>query len=399
MDLQDKSILLGVTGGIAAYKSLELLRLFKKAKANVNVIMTDNALKFIGSVSFATLSENPVLLNLFDNKKVSINHIKLAQSSDIAIVAPASANTIAKFAYGIADNALSTTILAITCPVIICPAMNVNMYNNVKTKRNLDLLKQDGWSILNPDKGELACKSIGEGRLPEPWVIFDRTKAILTKKDLLNKKVLVSAGPTIEPIDPVRFISNYSSGKMGYEIAAAAEKRGAIVTLVSGPVHLDSPLGVKKVDVNSSEQMANAMLENLDQADIVFKVAAVTDYKPKTIENHKIKKDKKNLSILMTENPDILNLIKKKKKKDQFIVGFAAETKNLEQNALKKMNDKKLDMIAANKVGLANSGFNSNTNKIKLFFKNGFKVDIPLMQKEKIADIMIDNIIRYQKKI
>jgi len=270
MELQNKHILLGVTGGIAAYKSVELLRLLKKAGANVNVIMTDSAQEFVGKVTFEVLSENPVLSDLFFDTRSSVKHIDLATRADAAIIAPATANTIAKLAHGIADDALSTTLLAVTCPVMVCPSMNTDMYQNIRVQRNLDILESDGWHIIDPDSGVLACKTVGAGRLPDPAFIFDRLEAMLIKKDLKDKKILISAGPTVEAIDPVRFISNHSSGKMGYAIAKAAEKRGGQVTLVSGPVSLESPVGVERIDVETCEEMASQMHANMDQADIII---------------------------------------------------------------------------------------------------------------------------------
>ena len=395
IDLQDKNILLGVTGGIAAYKAVELLRLFKKAGARVNVLMTGSAQKFVGKTTFEVLSENPVLSDLFFDTESSVKHIELATRADAVIIAPATANTIAKLAHGIADDALSTTLLAVTCPVLICPSMNTDMYQNIRVQRNLDILEKDGWHILDPDSGVLACKTVGAGRLPDPWFIFDRVEAMLVKKDLKGKKILISAGPTVEPLDPVRFISNHSSGKMGYAIARAAEKRGGFVTLVSGPVNIDPPVGVECIDVQTCEEMAIQMLANLDQADIIIKVAAVADYKPIDPKTRKIKKkeNEKNISILLTKNPDILKQLGKKKTRDQFLVGFAAETDDLEKNALLKMAKKNLDMIAANIVGSSDSGFKTDTNKVKLFFKDGSSFDIPLMEKDKVADILIDHVI------
>ncbi|MCK5162586.1 MAG: bifunctional phosphopantothenoylcysteine decarboxylase/phosphopantothenate--cysteine ligase CoaBC [Desulfobacula sp.] len=395
MELKNKHILLGVSGGIAAYKSVELLRFLKKAGANVNVIMTASAQKFVGKTTFEVLSDNLVLSDLFFDTESSVKHIDLATRADAVIVAPATANIIAKLSHGIADDALSTTLLAVTCPVMVCPSMNTDMYQNIRVQRNLDILEKDGWHILDPDSGVLACKAVGAGRLPDPWFIFDRVLAMFTKKDLNGKKILVSAGPTVEAIDPVRFVSNHSSGKMGYAIAGAAEKRGGQVTLVSGPVSLESPVGVERIDVQTCEEMAEQMLANLDQADIIIKVAAVADYKPIDPKTSKIKKkdNNKDLFVSMTQNLDILKLIGEKKKKDQFLVGFAAETNDLEKNALLKIEKKNLDMIAANLVGSSDSGFKADTNKVKLFFKDGSFVDIPLMDKSKVADILIDHII------
>ena len=395
MVLENKNILLGITGGIAAYKAVELLRLLKKAGANVNVIMTNSALEFVGRTTLEVLSENKVLSDLFSDTDSSVKHIDLATNADAVIIAPATANIIAKLGAGIADDALSTTMLAVACPVMICPSMNTNMYRNIQVKRNLDSLEKDGFNILDPDSGVLACKTVGAGRLPDPWFIFDRLEAMLVKKDLKSKKILVSAGPTVEAIDPVRFVSNHSSGKMGYAIARAAEKRGGQVTLVSVPVTLEPPVNVECIDVVNCEEMAEQMLSHLDGTDIIIKVAAVADYRPVDQADSKIKKkdNKTEISVSMTQNPDIAKLIGEKKRKDQFLVGFAAETDDLEKNAILKIKKKNLDMIAANLVGSSDSGFKADTNKVKLFFKDGSFIDIPLMDKDKVADILLDNII------
>ncbi len=394
--LKNKNIILGVTGGIAAYKAVEILRLLKKANANVTVIMTDSAQEFVGKTTFEVLSENSVLSDLFLDTESSVKHIDLAVNADAVVIAPATANCIAKFAYGIADDALSTTLLAVTCPVMICPAMNSDMYQNIRVQRNLDILEEDGWHILDPDSGVLACKTTGPGRLPDPWFVFDRFVSMLVKKDLKDKKVLISAGPTVEAIDPVRYISNHSSGKMGYAIAKAAENRGAKVTLVSGPVSLDSPPEVERIDVESCEDMAKQMLKHLKESDIIIKVAAVADYRPEDPKDRKIKKDgsEKDLNIKLIENPDILKLIGQEKTKKQFLVGFAAETNDLEKNAIKKIKKKNLDMIAANLVGSKESGFKADTNKVKLIYKDGSFYDIPLMEKEKVANALIDEIVK-----
>ena len=395
MIFQNKHILLCITGGIAAYKSVELLRLLKKAGAGVTVIMTESAKKFVGITTFEVLSENPVLSDLYFDTDASVKHIDLAKRADAVVVAPATANTIAKLAAGIADNALTTTLLAVTCPVMVCPSMNTDMYQNLRVQRNLDILEKDGWHILDPDSGVLACKTTGAGRLPEPWFIADRIEAMLTRKDLKGKRVLISAGPTVEAIDPVRYVSNHSSGKMGYAIAKAAEKRGAEVTLVSGPVHLETPVGVERINIETCDEMAARMLSYLNDADIIIKVAAVADYKPVDPKSGKIKKKAGNTELIlnMVENPDILKLIGERKTKKQFLVGFAAETEDLEKNAVLKIKKKNLDMIAANLVGSKDSGFKADTNKVKLIFKDGSSLDIPLMEKEELANILIDTIL------
>ena len=395
MELKDSHILLGVTGGIAAYKSVELLRLLKKAGADVHVVMTDAALAFVGKITFEVLSENPVLTDLWKGTTGSVTHIDIASSIDAAVIAPATANFIGKFAQGVADDALLTTLLAVTAPVMICPSMNTDMYQNIRVQRNLDIIEQDGVHIIDPDAGVLACKTVGAGRLPEPWFILDRLISLLTRKDLLGKQVLITAGPTVEAIDPVRYISNHSSGKMGYAIARAAERRGARVTLVSGPVSLDPPVEVDFVPVESCDEMAQAVFSHLETADIIIKVAAVADFRPVDPSASKIKKNhsSKELSLSMVENLDILKRVGELKTQGQFLVGFAAETNDLETHALAKMKKKNLDMIAANLVGTDNSGFKTDTNKVRLFFKNGSSKDIPLMDKHKVAHILLDTIV------
>ncbi|HCY88577.1 MAG TPA: bifunctional phosphopantothenoylcysteine decarboxylase/phosphopantothenate--cysteine ligase CoaBC [Desulfobacteraceae bacterium] len=395
MEFKDKNILLGVTGGIAAYKSVELLRLMKKAGANVTVAMTDAAGHFVGKTTFEVLSENPVLSDLWTDTESSVRHIDVASSSDAAVVAPATANCIAKLAHGIADDALTTTMLALTCPTMICPSMNTDMYQNIRVQNNLDILEQTGMHIVDPDSGVLACKTTGAGRLPEPWFIFDRLGALLTKKDLAGKNILISAGPTVEAIDPVRYISNHSSGKMGYAIARAAENRGAHVTLVSGPVNIDAPVGVEVLGVESCVQMAEAMLGCLPNADIIIKVAAVADYRPVNPADKKIKKtnDNDGLTLHLSENQDILKTIGSRKGDHQFLVGFAAETNDLDAYALGKMKKKNLDMIAANLVGGEYTGFKADTNKVKLFSKDGTVTDIPLMKKADVAHKLLDAVL------
>lgn len=399
MTLNGKHVFLGVTGGIAAYKCVELLRLFKKAGADVVVAMTRAATRFVGPATFEVLSENPVLLDLWEGSGSGVAHIEVASKSDLAVIAPATANFIGKLAHGIADDALTTTMLAMTCPVLICPSMNTDMYQNIRVQKNLDLLEESGIHILDPDSGVLACKTAGAGRLPEPWFIFDRACALFYKKDLKGKTILVSAGPTVEPIDPVRFLSNHSSGKMGYAIAGAAEKRGARVILVSGPVSLDAPVGVERVPVGSCDQMYDAMLGFLDQADIIIKVAAVGDFKPVSVQAHKIKKNGDQdqghmMTLELTQNKDILKAIGLKKRKNQYLVGFAAETRDLETYAKGKMEKKHLDMIAANIVGKSGSGFKADTNKVKLFTRDGLVTDLPLMPKEKVAHAILDAVVQ-----
>ena len=395
MNFGNKNILLGVCGGIAAYKVCELVRLLKKKGANVNVIMTRSAQEFVGKVTFQVLSDQRVLTDLFEEDSLGIQHIELADKADAVVIVPATANIIAKFANGIADDALTTTMLAVKAPIMICPAMNSNMYENLRVQSNLDILTQDGFYVLEPDFGELACKVTGPGRLPDPKYIVDRLDSFLTVKDLKNKKILISAGPTLEAIDPVRYISNHSSGKMGYAIASAAEKRGGMVTLVSGPVALDPPLNIEVINIESCDQMAENMFVKAKTADIIIKVAAVADYKPIDVASGKIKKKdlKDGFNISFKENIDILKSIGEKKKKSQFLVGFAAETNDLEKNACLKIEKKNLDMIVANPIGVPGAGFKEDTNKIHIFYKDGTSEDFALMEKKVIADIIIDRIV------
>ena len=336
--LIEKKIVLCVCGGIAAYKSVELLRLFQKAGADVRVVMTRNAAEFVGPMTFEAISDHPVFSGMYGgNPDAEMRHIAWAETADAVVIAPATANIIGKLANGIADDALTTFMLAVTGPKIICPSMNTHMYENRAVQRNLDVLEGDGFVIVDPGEGELACGAVGAGRLPEPEYIFDRAASIFIPKDFKGKKVLVTAGPTREFIDPVRFVSNPSSGKMGYAVAKAAADRGGDVILVSGPTALNTPFGVQRVDVTSAAEMAAAVFERMDDADVIVKVAAVSDYTPVDIADHKIKKGEGGISVEMARTTDILAELGRRKKQYQVLVGFAAETQNLKQNAIKKL--------------------------------------------------------------
>jgi len=392
-NIKNKNIILGVTGGIAAYKSIELLRILQKNDAFVKVVMTNNAKKFIGSVTFESLTKNKVLCDLFDDSEAySINHIKWSDEADIVVVAPATANIIAKIAHGIADDALSTFLLACNCQIIICPSMNVKMYESQAVINNLNILKQRGFIICNPDSGHLACGTSGPGRLPEPKYIADRVMSCFSKKDLSGKKVLITAGPTLEHIDPVRFISNPSTGKMGYAIAKIAEYRGADVTLISGPTNILPPNNTNTIRIKTASEMADQVFKHFNNSDIVIKAAAVADYRIANPASQKIKKNSDDLVLTFTKNMDILKELGKKKK-NQFLVGFAAETQKIEQYALKKLNEKNLDIIVANQIGFEKSGFGTDTNKVTLFFKNNNKEELPLMSKEEVSNILFDKIL------
>jgi phosphopantothenoylcysteine decarboxylase/phosphopantothenate--cysteine ligase len=392
-DLKNKNMVLGVTGGIAAYKSVELLRLLKGEDADVRVIMTANACWFVGPLTFKALSGHPVCTGLFDNNDdASIRHIEWARKADAVVIAPATANVIGKLANGIADDPLSTFLLAVTSPIIVCPSMNTHMYQSRPVQRNLELLKGDGYHIVEPAAGDLACGTTGPGRLPEPEDILDRLKAFLAPKDLGGKRVLVTAGPTHEQIDPVRFISNPSSGKMGYAVARAAEQRGAAVTLVTGPSTLSDPINVNLIRVESAREMARAVEDHSRDVHVIVKAAAVSDYSPRERSSRKIKKIEEEMTLSLKRNPDILKELGGKKK-GRILVGFAAETEDLETNAAKKLTEKKLDMIVANLVGKRDSGFSADTNTVTLFFKGGAKESLPPMEKDSVAHILLDRIV------
>ena len=391
--LSERKIVLCVCGGIAAYKSVELLRLFQKAGADVRVVMTRNAGEFVGPMTFEAISGHPVFSGMYGgNPDAEMRHIAWAEDADAVVVAPATANIIGKLANGIADDAMTTFMLAVTGSKIICPSMNTHMYENRAVQRNLDILEGDGFVIVDPGEGELACGAVGAGRLPEPDYIFDRVASIFIPKDFKGKKVLVTAGPTREFIDPVRFVSNPSSGKMGYAVAKAAADRGGDVILVSGPTALNTPFGVQRVDVTSAAEMAAAVFERMEDADVIVKVAAVSDYRPLDIADHKIKKGEGGISVEMARTTDILAELGRRKKQHQVLVGFAAETQNLEQNAIEKLKKKNLDMIAGNLVCGPESGFCADTNRINLFFKDGTVEELPVMDKTIAAHLLLDRV-------
>jgi len=390
--IKNKNFVLGICGGIAVYKCVELLRLLQKNGARVRVMMTRNACEFVGPLTFEALTGEPVCTGLFDRGEGPvIRHIDWAEDADAVIVAPATANIIGKLAGGIADDALSTFMLAATCPAIVCPAMNTHMYQSRQVQRNLEILRTDGYHIIKPASGQLACGTTGPGRLPEPDVILDRVKKCLSPNDLDGKHVLVTAGPTREAIDPVRFISNPSSGKMGFETARAAEYRGAAVTLVTGPVALDPPENVTVIRVTTAEEMANAVFAHFAKADIVVKTAAVSDYRPADPAAHKIKKEKDALSLQLTRNQDILKELGRRKNR-QILVGFAAETRELETYASRKLVEKNLDMIVGNLIGRPDAGFTADTNRVTLFFRDGTSRSLPSMGKNEVADAILDHV-------
>lgn len=392
--LENKHIVLGVSGGIAAYKSVELLRLLTKQGADIRVLMTRNACRFVGPLTFEALSGKAVCTHLFEEgHNASIGHIAWAKDADAVIVAPATANIIGKIAGGIADDALTTFLLAVTAPVLICPSMNTDMYQSASVQRNLSILEKDGHIILKPDSGELACGVTGPGRLPEPEEILDRLIKSMCPQDLSEKRILVTAGPTQEPMDPVRFLSNPSSGKMGFAIARAAEHRGAHVTLISGPTSLQDPCNVKVIRIQTAAQLASAAFENFPHADIIIKSAAVSDYRPREVGSQKMKKKKDAMVLNLVRNQDILAEMGQRKG-SRFLVGFAAETEALDQHATEKLQIKNLDMIVGNIVKGEDSAFGSDTNKVTLYYRDGTQEALPVMDKEGLAHKLLDRIVQ-----
>ena len=388
--MKGKKILLAVTGGIAAYKSAELIRLFIKNDAQVKVLMTKNAQEFITPLTLQTLSSHPVYRETFSLiKDFDIAHIALAQEADILVIAPATANIIGKIAAGLADDLLTTVVMATKAPVLICPSMNTNMYENVIVRENIQKLTSRGYHMMEADSGELACKSEGVGRLPELSDIVEEVKSILTEKDLVGETVLVTAGPTREPLDPVRFITNYSSGKMGYALASRARRRGASVILISGPTVLSVPRGVTYVPVSTAVEMRHAVMKNLKQSTIIIKSAAVADYRPSVCADAKIKKKDGPWTLYLERNPDIIAEIGKKKK-ERILIGFAMESEDLIKNAKAKMLAKNMDLIVANDVKQKDAGFQSDTNIVKILDRDGGIEELPLMDKMDVADRILD---------
>ena len=392
--LAGKQIVVGVSGGIAAYKTAEVVRLLTKADAAVRVMMTRHACEFIQPLTFEALCGQKVCTSLFDGAdEAAMQHIDWAREADGVVLAPATANLVSKMAHGLADDALSTFLLAVTAPVLVCPAMNTQMYDHRAVQRNLQILVADGFEVMMPGAGPLACGDTGYGRLREPWEIVDRLTSLLTPKDLRGRRILVSAGPTREAIDPVRYISNPSSGKMGYAIARAAEQRGADVTLVSGPTHLTPPLGVDTIPVTSAADMCAVVLDRFDAQDIVIKTAAVGDYRPISPAVHKIKKEAQDgdPSLALTRTEDILKKLGKVKNR-QLLVGFAAETQDLVENATEKLSAKNLDLMVGNLIGPPDSGFGSDTNRVSLFYPDGRQEPLGVMPKAALAHELLDRI-------
>ena len=395
MVLKGKKIVLGVTGGIAVYKAVDLVSKLRKEGAEVRVVMTDSAAKFVTPLTFKEISGNPVASSMWaEAHEFNVEHIALADWADLMIIAPATANILAKAANGIADDLLSTVILASKTPIILCPAMNCQMYDNPISQNNLKKLADYGFIIMQPGRGYLACGTSGIGRLPEPAEIISFTKNFISHKegDLKGLKILVTAAGTREPIDPVRFVGNRSSGKMGYAVAQAAAERGADVVLVSGPSSLNPPPNVEIVNVETTREMMDAVLAKYAEMDIVIKAAAVADYCPHEVAEQKIKKATDDaLTIVLDKNPDILKKLGELKTK-QFLVGFAAETQNLLANATEKIKKKNLDMIVANDVTMAGAGFNYDTNVVKFLFPDGEVKNLEKMSKLEVAQVLLDEV-------
>jgi phosphopantothenoylcysteine decarboxylase / phosphopantothenate---cysteine ligase len=392
--LKGKTVVLGVTGSIAAYKIASLASMLVKKHASVYVIMTKNATNFINPITFETLTGHKCLVDTFDrNFEFSVEHVSLAKHADVVMVAPASANIIGKLANGIADDMLTTTLLACRCPLLLSPAMNTAMYENSIVQENLSKLKAHGYEIIEPASGYLACGDTGKGKMVEPEVLYQYIeKEIAKDKDLLGKNVLVTAGPTEESIDPVRYITNHSSGKMGYAIAKQAMLRGANVTLVSGHTALTPPLDVNYVRITTAKEMYEAVTKVSDEQDIIIKAAAVADYRPAFVADEKVKKKDGELNIELERTDDILAYLGSHKRDGQFLCGFSMETENMIGNSRAKLQKKNLDMIAANNLKVAGAGFQGDTNVLTLITKDE-EIALPLMSKEEAADRILDKII------
>ncbi|MDR5586947.1 MULTISPECIES: bifunctional phosphopantothenoylcysteine decarboxylase/phosphopantothenate--cysteine ligase CoaBC [Clostridium] len=385
-----KCVVLGVSGGIAVYKALEVVSLLRKQDVEVRVIMTKSATEFVTPLSFQSLSQNMVIYDMFSEPKAwEIQHISLAEKADVFLVAPATANIIGKVANGIADDMLSTTIMATKAKVIFAPAMNTNMYENPIVQGNIEKLKSLGYEFIEPACGRLACGDIGKGKLEDPKVIVDRVISQFTKKDLANKNVLVTAGPTISPIDPVRYITNRSTGKMGYAIAKEARDRGANVTLISGPTSLEIPTNINFIRVSTNSEMKEEINKYFDNSDVVVKSAAVADYKAKEYSSQKIKKGDGDLELAFTRDNDILMELGRKKK-NQILVGFAAESQNLKENAKKKLISKNLDYIVANDITSEDTGFASEDNRVIILSNKDEEIPIDKTSKNEIASKLFD---------
>ena len=397
--LKGKTVLLGVTGSIAAYKIAYLASALKKLHAQVHVLMTQNATNFINPITFETITGNKCLVDTFDrNFQFSVEHVSIAKQADVVMIAPASANVIGKLAHGIADDMLTTTIMACKCKKIVSPAMNTNMYENPIVQDNLAILQHYGYEVIEPASGYLACGDTGAGKMPEPEMLLDYIlREIAKEKDLLGRKVLVTAGPTQESIDPVRYITNHSSGKMGYALAKAAMLRGADVTLVSGPCAIEPPPFVKLVPVVTAKEMFDAVTSVSFEQDIIIKAAAVADYRPANVYEDKVKKQEEQMSIELEKTDDILGYLGEHRLPGQFLCGFSMETQNMIGNSRAKLGKKHLDMVAANNLKVAGAGFQGDTNVLTLITQDE-DVSLQLMSKEDAANVILDKILSIQKE-
>lgn len=397
MRLQDKAIVLGVSGGIAAYKSAEVVRLLVKAEATVRVVMTRNAQEFITPLTLQTLSGNPVSTDTFDlTQESEIGHVRLADTADLVLIAPATANLLAKLAHGIADDLLTTVLLVTRAPVVVAPAMNVHMYAHPATQANLKTLRERGYAVVDPAEGDLACGYQGQGRLAEPAHVVEAATAALTDKDLAGEHVIVTAGPNREPIDPVRFLSNRSTGKMGFALARVARQRGADVTLVSGPTALAAPRGVEFCAVRTAVEMQRAVEQHYGRATMVVSAAAIADYRPAQVAAQKIKKGDGAVSISLERNPDVLAGLGRNKG-TRLLVGFATETEDVVPNAERKLRAKNLDLIVANDVTQAGAGFAGDTNIVTLLDRTGGCESLPLLSKDEVAHRVYDRLLALKK--
>ena len=391
--LAGKHIVLGVTGSIAAYKIASLASMLMKQHADVTVIMTKNATNFINPITFESLTGNKCLVDTFDrNFEFQVEHVSLARQTDVFLTAPASANVIAKAAHGIADDMLTTTLLACTCPKIVAPAMNTRMYQNPVVQDNLEILKRYGMEVIDPANGYLACGDTGAGKMPDPEVLYEYIIKALTPQDMAGRKVLVTAGPTQEKLDPVRYISNHSTGKMGYAIARQAMLRGAEVTLVSGKVNLQPPMGVRMVPVVSAADMAQAVKADAQEQDIIIKAAAVADYRPAVTADEKLKKKDDEMNLVLERTEDILAWLGEHRRPGQFLCGFSMETEHMLENSRAKLEKKKIDMIVANNLKQTGAGFGTDTNVVTLLTKED-TLTLPIMSKEEVADRLLDYIL------
>jgi phosphopantothenoylcysteine decarboxylase/phosphopantothenate--cysteine ligase len=391
--MKGRKVIVGVTGGIAAYKAAELVRLLVKEGAVTRVAMTRHATKFVTPLTLETLSGNRVVADMWDPETRPLDHITWGQESDLIILAPATANFIGKMAHGIGDDFLSTVVIAATARVLVCPSMNTQMYLSQAVQENLRILRARGYTIMEPGSGELACHTEGPGRLPEPEDIVEEARRLLSRQDLSGLRILVTAGATLEPLDPVRYMSNRSSGKMGYALARAASMRGAKVTLVSGPTALKPPRDVALSRVKTAEEMRRVVLAECQQYDVIIKAAAVLDWRPKETAAHKIKKGRGVQTLELVENPDILaELGCSRGNRRCVLVGFAAETQDLIANAQEKLKKKNLDLIVVNDVSREDAGFEADTNAVKIVYRDGPMEELPLMPKQEVADQLLDRV-------